>query len=710
MLLSSIWGNFVGMLLITNQALRELKVSLFKEKSFEARLLILKEFSVVKNFIGTHAELGSLILALGSKEQFVLLSLVATGQEAGIFLGGDVLCLAKQLLPIEEFYSALGGVIGYHLCCLDLLEQKDVVRKKGKYHAPKAIDIAKCNKEVRKNVLAGIRHLPEIAEIYPVGGAADRLSLRNEETGAFQIAATLSFASKSLLQRLVEDLKAREFLHWKLLGKRVSVPVVLMSSAEKNGTKHLEELLEERGWFGKKREDFFLFSQPLVPTMTPDGVWQVAGPCQLLLKPGGHGVIWKLAKEVGALQWLREKGRVRALVRQINNVMAGVDYGLLAFLGIGSEGEKDFGFAACPRMEGVSEGVNVVIETEAGFSLTNIEYCDFKHFQVEEEDLLANTNLLFADLCALEELVEKCPIPGMLVNAKKMQVPDAAGVMHEKEILRLESTMQNIADALVEEQMLSKTFITTNKRRKTISPIKKEFAFGSSMLQTPEQCYLDLLENARDLLENYCGFDVPSLRDSLSFFLNGPPFIFLYHPALGPQYEIIGQKLVGGRLAMGAEVNLEIAEIYAENLDVDGNLEISSPAVLGHFNEDGVTTCSNRMAKCVLKNVRVQNSGIHREASRSFWKDEIIHKQKCEIIIEESGEFYAEDVVLRGNIRIHVPNGVRVIVSMDDGALKVENEALDKSSWMWKYTVSEDGSIHIAIQDLEISQRGPQNF
>ena len=40
----------------------------------------------------------------------------------------------------------------------------------------------------------------------------------------------------------------------------------------------------------------------------------------------------------------------------------------------------------------------------------------------------------------------------------------------------------------------------------------------------------------------------------------GPGFVFLYHPALGPLWEVIGQKLRGGRLARGAEVLLEVAE------------------------------------------------------------------------------------------------------------------------------------------------------
>jgi len=41
---------------------------------------------------------------------------------------------------------------------------------------------------------------------------------------------------------------------------------------------------------------------------------------------------------------------------------------------------------------------------------------------------------------------------------------------------------------------------------------------------------------------------------------HGPSFVFLYHPALGPLWEVVGQKLRGGRLAHGAEVVLEVAE------------------------------------------------------------------------------------------------------------------------------------------------------
>ena len=38
----------------------------------------------------------------------------------------------------------------------------------------------------------------------------------------------------------------------------------------------------------------------------------------------------------------------------------------------------------------------------------------------------------------------------------------------------------------------------------------------------------------------------------------GPGFIFLYHPALGPLWDVIAQKIRGGALAPGAELVLEV--------------------------------------------------------------------------------------------------------------------------------------------------------
>ena len=48
-----------------------------------------------------------------------------------------------------------------------------------------------------------------------------------------------------------------------------------------------------------------------------DGQWLAHGPLSPVLKPGGHGAIWKLASDEGVMDWFESKGREAALVRQI---------------------------------------------------------------------------------------------------------------------------------------------------------------------------------------------------------------------------------------------------------------------------------------------------------------------------------------------------------------------------------------------------------
>lgn len=687
-----------------DQDLADLLDALSNTDSIKKKVELVEQFRATQEFLSNANSLQELFLLFPDREKFILYATLALGQGPHIFKKGskiekkDLEHLVRSLLPVEEFYREIGGIIGYHLTCLELLAKKGGEVRAGKFYPPKALDISEETDFTRDAVICGIRCLDQMAEIYPLGGAADRLSLSKEEPSTFQIAATLEFCGKTLLEHLIEDLQAREFLHYKLFAKQICIPVILMTSDEKGGSFQVQTMFKEKNWFGRRQEDFFFFSQPLVPTMDNEGRWCAIGPGQLFFKPGGHGVIWKLAKESGAFDWLRKRGRAKALMRQINNLVASVDYALMAFLGIGFDEDKDFGFAACPCAKGVSEGVNVVIESEKGCSLTNIEYCEkTPALECESESALANTNLLFVDIDTIEELLEISPIPGMLVNAKKMKYRDGSGMILEKEIIRLESTMQNIADALIEPGRypleMRRSFITSNIRKKTISTIKKEFAFGSSMLQTPEQCYIDILENGRDLLVNYCDFQVPVLNDSMSFFQKGPSFIFLYHPALGPLYQIIRQKLKKGRLAVGSELKLQISDLYVEGLDIDGSLEISTDSIMGHQDENGVVQYSDETGKCILKNVRVRNSGINREASRSFWKDEIAHKEKCEIFIEQGGEFFAENVLFRGEVKIRVPSGVKVTAFMKEGRLELFEEVLEQPSWNWEYRIDAQSRI-----------------
>ena len=64
-----------------------------------------------------------------------------------------------------------------------------------------------------------------------------------------------------------------------------------------------------------------LFRQPLVPVISSqDGRWLLPQPGMPMLKPGGHGVIWKLMQDEGVFQWLASLDRQAAIVRQIRCV------------------------------------------------------------------------------------------------------------------------------------------------------------------------------------------------------------------------------------------------------------------------------------------------------------------------------------------------------------------------------------------------------
>ncbi|MGH2612835.1 MAG: UTP--glucose-1-phosphate uridylyltransferase, partial [Rhabdochlamydiaceae bacterium] len=533
-------------------------------------------------------------------------------------------------------------------------------------------------------------------------------------------AARLPFLGKTLLEGLVADLQSREYLHYKLFNVQMTTPIAIMTSHEKNNHKHIIEICEEAGWFGRPQKMFRFFCQPLVPTINREGTWCLQGPQQLLLKPGGHGVLWRLAQEEGVLSWIQNLGRKKILVRQVNNPVANTDDGLLAFAGIGCHGDKRFGFASCPRQVKASEGVNVLIETssEEGFkyTLTNIEYCDFKKFGIYDtperpgspySKFPSNTNILFVDIDAVLEAVKRCPIPGILVNVKKITYRTPDGMKKDEEAARLESTMQNIADFM--EEIFSaplkegnrdtlQTYLTYNHRRKTISAVKREFTLGSSLLETPEGCFLDILQNVRDVLTTKCHVQLPPISDPIQFFENGPSFIALYHPALGPLYSVIGQKWRGGKLYFGSEIQLQISEIDFENLVIDGSLLVQAESIMGHLEAENGLIYSEKVGRCVLKNVTILNKGIDHELPNVYWKNEIARQEVCQILLRGMSEFYAENVILRGDHFIEVPHGMRCTARENCGNVEFYFEKIEKPSWYWEYQISKENTLEIKLQ------------
>lgn len=577
--------------------------------------------------------------------------------------------LAHTLLALDKAFSVEGGIIGYHKIITELLSMENEEEKI--VDLPNPIPLQEETDDVRKYIFHALENLEKMCELYPVGGAAERLNLSDPTTNKRIPAAKLPFLNKSLLEGIVDDVKAREYLAYKLFGKQVRTPIGLMTSKEKNNHNYILDLCRSSSWFHRGEESFFFFSQPLVPCITKEGKWIASDPLTLELKPGGHGMIWLLAQENGVFRFFEDHNRTKILLRQINNPIAGVDFGLLGFIGYGLSHDKGFGFASCERRQGAKEGMNVIVRNERGSFLTNLEYCDFEKYGVDLPSkgyahYPANTNLLFADRTLIQKALEIYPLPGKILNFSDKGNGSVSA--------RLETMMQNIADVIP----CSESYLTLGERRKTIASAKKAYVEGGGIFETPLGALYTHLCNAHELLTIYCGFSLPPHPDPEIFEREGPSFLFTYHPGLGPLYSIIGQKLRGGALSKGAALKLDIADISIKNLTVDGALAITAENLLGH-EENGILQYSENTGKCTLENVSVAT--------------------EVTITLQGNSGFIARDVSFQEPLSITVPNGMTAIAFQNDWGMSIRYEP--KSSMFGAaYTFDDSYQIKISFEEM----------
>jgi UTP---glucose-1-phosphate uridylyltransferase len=711
------------------QALQHLILQIQQASNRFEQLEILNQLPIVQDFLKNPSALTTFLAGLTPAYDYAIKCVIAIGEGSTVFnmekTGDDrfeqLRKLVESLLELELFYKEEGGIIGYHLTVLILIARQQnsspgLLNPKQYLHPP-GLTLEQSPKIDQQLIRWGIETLSQIGEMYPVGGAGERLSLMDEITGESLPVAKLSFLGRSLLEGIIRDLQAREYLYYKLFKKQLVTPIALMTSVEKNNHAHMLEIFKNHQWFGREPESFYFFTQPQVPVITFEGHWSLSAPLQVTFKPGGHGVLWKLAEEQGAFDWFESKQRVACLVRQINNPLAGTDQALLTLTGFGMHEKKSFGFLSCERVLNSAEGTNILTETEKEkhycYCLTNIEYPEFDQKGIEETPKQpnsrysvypANTNILFANFKAIREALQKCSIPGQLINMKsKVPFTDSEGKLVLVAGGRLESTMQNIADEFVDcfdQQMTPsflqkalKTFIIYNRREKTISTTKNLYKLGESPLSTPEQAYYDLLTTYYHLFKTNCQFIMPEWIDFDAYLKTGPSVLILFHPALGPLYQIIEQKIQRGSFAKGSELQLEIAEVLIEDLVLEGSLLIEALTPLGTFDPAGKLIYGQE-SRCILKQVTICNQGIDHQASQVYWKNQLQRKESVQIILEEGAEFYAENIILEGTHAFKVPAYHSLTLqALDDGNWVEVKTSLQKPSWKWNYTFNSDDSI-----------------
>jgi len=713
--------------------LQQLLDDLRQKTSEKEKLALLRQTEAFQTFSLNHyPHFSALFSTLSEREKVAVAATIAIKQGDRLFADAmDKPAPPKVWRPLitflstlDHFYAPIGGIIGYQRLFLQLLHnfhfpQQMTLPPNIHWLCPPHWDLTKEDVSTQA-VQWGINNLPQSAELYPIGGAGDRLQLVDESTGALLPAATLPFVGRSLLEGLIRDLQGREFLHYQLLGRQIITPIVLMTSQEKDNDNYIRNLCASCNWFGRPPESIRLCCQPLVPIITEEGNWALSEPLCPRAKPGGHGVIWKLAQEEGIFLWLQKLNRRKIIVRQINNPIAGVDGGLLALGGIGCHEDKAFGTATCQRFAHLAEGMVVLVESydKQGFSyhLQNIEYTSWKQAADSHSPLLtasdtfpANSNILFADIVAIEEALKKNSLPGLLINMKSGgDDPISTTATGPLRMGRLESTMQNIGEEIVdislhslsEQELLGlKSFTTWNKREKTISVAKNGYKPGEQLLETPQRAFYDLLQQRYDLLKNYCQFAVPTLPEETDYLNEGPPFLFDYHPALGPLYSIIGQKIRGGKIRAGSELQLEISALLIERLILEGCLLIIAENPLGSADEKGLIQYGVKQGRCILRDVTVRNEGFDTRCHQGLWKAVVMRKEPLRIDIHGNGEFIAEGVVFDGGRQIDVADGCRVRAYMDKGVVKLCSEPIQFCSWRWHYRFNDSGAVDLIFRD-----------
>ena len=590
--------------------------------------------------------------------------------------------MASALVGCERFYEPMGGLLWYYLTTLQLIEkQKKCILGEEvqgiEYKAPPFYDFRKETSYVTKILDEGLKALPETAEVYTVGGAGERLGLIDPIKKEPLPVAFLRFLGKSTLEHLFRDLEAREYLYEKRYGKSLSLPVIMMTSQEQGNAEKIEALLEQNDFFGRPKEHILRVVQPLVPLIDCEGNFALKAPLSLAEKPGGHGVLWRLMLIKHVFPWLHEKKIAHLIIRQINNPLGGTDSALLALVGLGSYEKKLFGFASCPRRDGLAEGLNVLkVKKEERYhsSLSNLEYTAFNAILKEDpsffsrQTFFANTNLLYAHVTTMEEFARRIVAPGALVNLKSEFSLFQKGETVRRKACRLESTMQNIADEIqtVSEDMkgISRetlgTFLNVHDRLKLFSVTKRSFTSLEAPLETPEYCLYDWYRMTRLLLQEIGSHKIPEEQTFEQFFKEGPNILFLFHPALGPLWSEIGEKIIDLELLPYSEVELELAEATLRSVSVQGALKIRSMLPCGKKGKPA------SIPRVFLSHVSVLNRGFLRPASlESVLQGTYAHEEKVEWILEEGSEIHAEHIVFHGSMSITVPAYTRMTLLQD---------------------------------------------
>ena len=202
---------------------------------------ILDEQEEVINFLKSNAYLMSMLNDLPINYEYVLKILMAISQASIVLHNIENISNSKKLLndlcetllSIEDFYHPIGGLLGYHNQFIKLLKET-LTNENVKYLEPEYADIRTLDKNIEEFIKTGLESLEKFAFICPMGGAGDRLNLFDPKTNAPLPSAILNFYGHTLIEHLIRDIQALEYLYFKTYNKELTTPLIIMTSDEKH--------------------------------------------------------------------------------------------------------------------------------------------------------------------------------------------------------------------------------------------------------------------------------------------------------------------------------------------------------------------------------------------------------------------------------------------------------------------------------------------
>lgn len=269
----------------------------------------------------------------------------------------------------------------------------------------------------------------KVAALVVAGGQGSRLGIDAPKG----VVGVTPVEGKSLFHLFAEKILAlkNRFGH--------AIPWFIMTSRENDA--HTREYFRENGYFGLNNGEIHFFVQGMLPSITEDGKFIIAGNGGLFMNPDGHGGTFMALRRSGSLGMMKDLGIEEIFYFQVDNPLVKVCDPL--FIGLHSLNRAQMS-SKVVRKTTFEENVGVI--TRQGDKTLLLEYSDLDDAVRYARDAAGNI-LHWAGSIAIHvirrDFVESITEHGSLLPfhraRKRITVSDASGNVTEIEGIKFET-------------------------------------------------------------------------------------------------------------------------------------------------------------------------------------------------------------------------------------------------------------------------------